>query len=139
MTNRNYRITDNKVVGKIQLQFRHRYIGGLTYIYEQKSNRLGMERLGVHNVELSFDCRMARRGALLSSCKYVFIKGVIGDNGSVSYQMLNGLGMGNNAVWNLSYQLSVTEFLQLSLMYEGRSSEGHKVVHTGNLTLKAQF
>lgn len=139
MFNRNYRIVDHKVVGKIQLQFQHKYMGGVSYSYETKNNHIGKEKISVQNVGLSFDCRMARRGALLASCKYVLIKGEMGNNGSVSYQMLNGLAMGNNAVWNLSYQLSVTEFLQLSLMYEGRVSQGHKVVHTGNLTLKAQF
>ncbi len=139
MSNRNFRIESNKVAGKAQLQFQHKYMGGLTYSYEQKNNRLGEEKIKIQNVEISFDCRMARRGAILTSCKYVLINGKIGDNGSVSYQMLNGLALGNNAVWNLSYQLSVTDFLQLSLMYEGRASQGHKAVHTGNLTLKAQF
>lgn len=139
LSGRNYQIVGHKVAGKIQLQFQHRYMGGLTYSYEQKDNRLSVERISVQNVELSFDCRMAKRGTLLSSCKYVLITGEMGDNGSVSYQMLNGLALGNNAIWNLSYQLAVTEFLQLSLMYEGRVSQGHKVVHIGNVTLKAQF
>lgn len=139
MQNRNYLIDIHRFFGKIQLQFKHRYIGELTYSYEHKNNHLGVEKLHVQDIGLLFDCRMAKRGILSASCKYVLISGTVGDNGSVSYQMLNGMAVGNNAVWDASYQLSLTEFLQLSILYEGRVSQGHKVVHTGNLTLKAQF
>jgi hypothetical protein len=79
------------------------------------------------------------RGTVSLSAEYVYLKGDVGQNSSVSYFMLDGLQLGRNLLWTLSGQISVTQFLQIAVQYQGRAMQGHAVIHTGNLTLNALF
>jgi len=65
--------------------------------------------------------------------------GEAGESSTVSYFMLDGMSMGQNLLWNVTGQLSVTQFLQLTLQYQGRAMQGHAVIHTGNVTVSALF
>lgn len=139
LSGRTYSIERHGVGGSFILLDQKRCSGKLSYAFDMKNNLLGEEWLKAHDVSASFEYRMAKRGTFLVSARYVAIKGDVPNNTAVSYQMLNGLAVGHNALWNVSYQMSITDYLQLSLQYDGRASEGHKVVHTGSLILKAQF
>ena len=92
-----------------------------------------------HKASLTADVRMAKYGVLTGSVQYVLMGGSVPANSSISYVMLEGLSIGQNALWELRYQLSLNNYLQLAFYYEGRYSQGHRVVHTGNVTVKAQF
>lgn len=139
LSGRTYSIEKHGVGGSLILLGLKRCNGKLSYIFEMKNNVLGFEWLKAHDVSASFEYRMAKKGTCEASARYVAIRGNLDNNTAVSYQMLNGLAVGHNALWSVSYQLDVTDYLQLSLQYEGRASEGHKVVHTGSLILRAQF
>ena len=58
---------------------------------------------------------------------------------SLAYEMLDGLNPGKNATWNISAQRNLGRFMQLSLNYEGRKSEGATVVHEGGMQFRAFF
>ena len=60
-------------------------------------------------------------------------------NTAVAYQMMEGLQPGKNYTWNLLAQKKITKYLDLNLTYFGRKSETSKVIHTGNVQLKAYF
>jgi fluoride ion exporter CrcB/FEX len=70
---------------------------------------------------------------------YVYLQGNVGDNSTVSYFMLDGLNLGQNLLWTLAAQISVTSFLQLVVQYQGRAVQSHPVIHTGSVTLNAVF
>ena len=139
LSSRDYMVERHTIGGKVRLQLRDRYVGELSYGYGNKWGRVGGGRLRMHDANASFDYKLVRRGVLSVALRYVAIQGELSDNASASYQMLEGLAIGNNAVWTLNGQLAVSEYLQVSLQYEGRASQGHKVVHTGGLALRAQF
>ena len=61
------------------------------------------------------------------------------ENGSLAYEMLDGLSVGHNLVWNLTYQTKLFEYLQLNLQYDGRVTNDRKLIHTGFIQLKAFF
>lgn len=136
---RTYKILAHQINGLLRLQFDNRYFGELNYRCSLQDNDLGKESVTTHEGGLSFTFRSVKYGTAVAAVRYVNISGDSGENGSVSYVMLKGLQVGQNAIWSLSYQVPVTDFLQLSLQYDGRVSEGHKVVHTGNVIIKAQF
>jgi len=139
MSSRDYEVERHATGGKLRLQFQDKYMGELTYSYGDKRGRVGGGHLRLHDAHASFDYKWVRRGVLSVALRYVAINGELPDNAAASYQMLEGLAIGNNAVWTLNGQIAVGEYMQVSLQYEGRASQGHKVVHTGGLTLRAQF
>ncbi|MFT5673342.1 MAG: hypothetical protein ACI9JT_001989, partial [Polaribacter sp.] len=60
-------------------------------------------------------------------------------NTPVAYQMLEGLQAGKNYTWNLLLNRKLNSFLNLNLNYLGRKSENSKIIHTGNIQLRALF
>ena len=64
-----------------------------------------------------------------------------GDNVSspVGYDMLNGFTVGQNSVWNVSYQQRLGNNLQININYDGRKSEGTDVIHTGRMEARYIF
>ena len=60
-------------------------------------------------------------------------------NTAVAYQMMEGLQPGKNYTWSVLAQKKLTRYLDLNLTYFGRKTETSKVIHTGNVQLKAYF
>lgn len=60
-------------------------------------------------------------------------------NSPVSYQLLDGLQPGQNALWEVSYQRTIAKYLQLNLRYNGRVSEDNPIIHTGSVQVRAFF
>lgn len=139
MEGRDYRVLQRDVSGDMQLQFQNRYVAEVKYTYSDKRNIQSVEKVREQDLELSLSFKMAKRGAFTGSASYIGIAGDAGHGSAVSYQLLQGLDVGNNAVWSFSYQMAVSGYLQIMLQYDGRVSQGHKAVHSGSLTVKAQF
>lgn len=60
-------------------------------------------------------------------------------NTAVAFEMLQGLDVGTNGVWEVAYQRTIAKYLQLNITYNGRVSEGNSAVHTGGVQLRAYF
>jgi hypothetical protein len=67
-------------------------------------------------------------------------------NQQLEFAMLEGLQNGNNLVWNFTFERNLTNFIQLSISYDGRMTgfkkgdkESLKPVHTGRAELRAVF
>ena len=124
---------------EVRLQFQNRYTASLKGLYAHKTNLQGVEKVQQYHADLSFTYRMLNRGTVSLTAEYVHLKGDVGENSTVSYFMLEGLNMGRNLLWTLSGQISITQFLQVAVQYQGRAMQGHAVIHTGNVTLNALF
>lgn len=57
----------------------------------------------------------------------------------VGFQLLEGLQIGKNITWQLSLQKNITQFLDVSLNYQGRKSSNSLSIHTGTIQLRAFF
>lgn len=57
----------------------------------------------------------------------------------LGYDMLQGLMSGENAVWSISLQQRIGTNLQLNVSYDGKSSEGQKVIHLGRMEARYLF
>ena len=121
------------------LQLMNKFTASLKGLFAYKENREGEEKLHRYHADLSLLYRLLNKGTISLSTEYVYMKGNVGQNSTVSYFMLDGLNMGSNLLWTLSGQISVTQFLQVAVQYQGRAMQGHAVIHTGNLTLNALF
>ncbi len=139
MSTRCYTIAQHRVGEEVRYQFRNAVTVSVEYSYDSQHNLTGEERLWTHSASLQAEGRFAERGTVSSSLQYVYAGGQIPENNTVSYLMTNGLSLGQNVLWKCDCRISVTEYLQLSLQYEGRKTQGNKSVHTGAMTVKAMF
>ena len=138
-TSRQYLVEVWSAEEEVRLQFQNRYTASLKGLYAHKVNRQGEEKVQRFNAEVSFIYRMLSRGTVSLSADYVYMKGNVEANSTVSYFMLDGLTLGRNLLWTVTGQIAVTQFLQLAVQYQGRAMQGHAVIHTGNVTLNAVF
>ena len=51
-------------------------------------------------------------------------------NSAVGFQLLEGLQVGKNSVWQLLLQRNITQYLDVNVNYQGRKSETSKAIHT---------
>jgi len=58
-------------------------------------------------------------------------------NSSISYEMLEGLQPGWNQVYTLQVQRNISSTLQMVISYQGRASETSKMIHSGNIEMRA--
>jgi hypothetical protein len=122
-----------------RLQLKNRFSATLMGLYGYKANRQGVGDVHRCRVSLTSEYRIVEKGTFLLSAEYVYMYGDAGQNSSVSYFLTDGLSMGQNLLWTVTSQFSVTQFLQLSVQYMGRAMQGHPVVHTGSVTVNALF
>lgn len=123
----------------VQLQYRNKLTGSLSGQYVNKRNLQDKEFVRKYRFETSWMYRWLNKGTISLSAEYVLMKGDVGESSAVSYFLLDGLSMGRNLLWTVNCQVSVSQFLQLMLQYQGRAMQGHAVIHTGSITLNALF
>ncbi len=110
------------------------------YQYSNKDNIIGnLESLKQQKYGASFTFSSKQQIALTGEFNYFSNAFTGNSNSPVAYQMLEGLQPGKNYTWTLLAQKKLTKYLDLNLSYFGRKSETSKVIHTGNIQLKAYF
>jgi hypothetical protein len=60
-------------------------------------------------------------------------------NSAVGFELLESLRPGTNYTWNFGYQRNVSKNLQLTIQYLGRKSEDSRMIHSGNMEVRAFF
>lgn len=60
-------------------------------------------------------------------------------NEQLQFDMLQGLQVGNNYVWNVGIDKTFAKLLQVSVIYDGRKTGANKVVNSGRLQVRAIF
>lgn len=103
------------------------------------NNSLELERAQLLDTGLEFRFNQPKKGSLQATFNLIMIEYNSVPNTQISYEMLEGFQNGLNMTWGVSYQRNIARFLQLSVSYNGRSSEGSKVVHTGGMEVRAFF
>ena len=139
LSSRNYNIETHSFQESLNFQYKNKLFYLFSYIYKNKKNKMGSEISEHHQVSFQFNYRMAKKGNLTTTMQYVLINYNGDDYNAISYEMLEGLKKGGNLIWFCGYQTDITNYLQMELSYNGRFSSGNKVIHTGNLQLRALF
>jgi hypothetical protein len=60
-------------------------------------------------------------------------------NSPVQYAMLQGLQKGQNYLLDISFERKLSNFLEMTLTYEGRKTGVAKIVNTGQAQIRALF
>ncbi len=110
------------------------------YKFSNQENTIGEnELLEQHTYGTSFSFAKNEKSAIIGEFNYISNNFSGNANAPVGYQMMQGLQPGKNFTWSLLAQKKLTKFLDLNLNYLGRKTETSRVIHTGNIQLKAYF
>ncbi|MGB1307615.1 MAG: hypothetical protein ACPG6B_01800 [Oceanihabitans sp.] len=139
-SSKNFKIEDTQLNPKISYLLSDNARFDVFYQYSKKENTIGnLETLKQDKYGISFAFSSKQQLAVSGEFNY-FSNAFTGNaNSPVAYQMLEGLQPGKNYTWTLLAQKKLTKYLDLNLSYFGRKSETSKVIHTGNIQLKAYF
>jgi hypothetical protein len=113
----------------------------MLYGYKIKENRpeLGSEKAEQHKAGLEIKLNQVGKGSLTSDVNFIQISYNTDANTAIAFEMLDALLPGNNATWNVGYQRTLGNNLQLNLSYNGRKSETADAIHAGSVRMRAFF
>ncbi|MBL7899869.1 MAG: hypothetical protein JNJ99_15115, partial [Crocinitomicaceae bacterium] len=113
---------------------------GITGKYTEKLNNSDLlEKAILRNVGIELRLNQTQKGSLSVQSNFIVIDYTGSSNTSLAFEMLEGLKVGNNVTWSVSYQRKVAQNLQLNFTYNGRKSEMNNAIHAGGMELRAFF
>ncbi|MCB0819164.1 MAG: hypothetical protein KDC13_00980 [Bacteroidetes bacterium] len=138
---RNYRITYFDWEPKIAYQPGPAFRASLGFARSIKRNspELGSEVSESNSLSAELKYNVASKGSFQSIFKVTDISFNGNQNTPVAFEMQEGLRTGRNFTWNLSYQRTLSNNMQLSISYDGRKSPDVKTVHVGNVQVRVFF
>lgn len=140
VSGRNFTINYYQVQPEITFQPGQQFRLSARGRYGEKFNRLETaEYASVGRIESQVRYNFGKRGSLDATLSYIKINYTGETNSAIAFEMLEALQPGNNFTWSASVQTNISKSLQLSLNYNGRSSENARVIHTGGVQLRAFF
>ncbi|MEE9460657.1 MAG: hypothetical protein V3V53_02405 [Bacteroidales bacterium] len=139
LSSRDYEIDfiSNKL--STQFQFSRAFRLVADYGYKNQVNRLDVQQSEEHNLGTELRYSKLNKGILTCRVNYVHLSYNDDPASPVGYEMLQGLLPGHNGTWNLLFQRTITGGIEVNLEYAGRVSENQSVIHTGGLSVRANF
>lgn len=137
----NFDINYYQIIPKLNYQPGTNFRLTLTFTYSDKVNAQsdggGTSIQDNSGIELKYN--VLSKGSLTANFNYVKIA-FNGDASSpLGLEMLQGLSVGNNYTWGISYQCNLSGNIQLNLSYTGRAEPGSPIINTGNASVRAFF
>lgn len=138
---RDYSIDYYSIQPKLTFQPGVSFRISLLYEYLEKANvpDFGGQQTIHQKASILSRFQKVGKGSVLLEVSYISINlnGTV--DGTLGYEMLDGLQPGDNGTWQATYQRNIGKYLQLNVSYNGRSSEGNKAIHSGNVRMRAYF
>ncbi|MEM9721573.1 MAG: hypothetical protein AAGA10_20065 [Bacteroidota bacterium] len=106
---------------------------------EQNSEVESPTRIQEHSMDLEGKWNFQERNTLLSELSLIAINQIGSPEFLAGYELRQGFEPGFNTRWRLMLNTFLIDNLALNVTYEGRSSEGQRVLHTARVQLRALF
>ncbi|MBP6334088.1 MAG: hypothetical protein KA444_01355 [Bacteroidia bacterium] len=138
---RDYKILAETIEPKFSYQPGTVFRATASYKYSNKRNVIGNsgEKALSDKFGLELKYTTVNTGSMIAKINLINIRYNASDNSFLSYEMLEGLKNGQNITWSVSTQRNLSNYVQLSLNYEGRKLEASKTIHTGGIQVRAFF
>lgn len=137
---KNYTIEGYLYMPKISYLFSKNVNLDLFYEYINKENQIGsLDILTQNRFGTAFSYTGTSKFNINSEISLYKNDFTGNEYSSAGYQMLEGLQKGQNITWRTLFQVNLTKFLDLNLVYQGRKSEASDAIHTGSVELRAYF
>ena len=137
--NKNYRLQNLKESFSMRYHPSPAMRFELGYEFADMNNLQGPEKAFQHKIDLDVQISRVNKFRLQGKTSFIHFDYNAPQNTPVAYQMLQGLKPGKNATWSLILQKEIYQNLDLNLNYSGRTSQGHRTIHTGQVELRASF
>lgn len=138
---RNYDFTYIDILPLLQFQWNNSFRLELKGSYFTASNQESLGGETTNNLQIGTGLKYmrAQKGSFQMDVSYVKVdyKGQV--SSALGYELLRGLQNGNNATWNVSYQQRLAGNIQMTVNYEGRTSQNAPVIHMGRLMARYLF
>lgn len=140
-TGRNYKISYWLIKPSLVYQPTTTFRVSLDGRVVQKRNAadFGGEKASIYDIGVSGKYNQTQKGSLQAQFNVIRIQFVGASNSPLGFELLESLKPGVNYVWSFGYQRAISKNLQISVQYNGRKSEGNKMIHAGGMELKAFF
>lgn len=140
-TGRDFSIAYYKVQPSFIFQPNTKFRVSLDVRLEDKQNaeNFGGELAEIRDFGALFKFNQAQQGSFQGGINMVRINYQGPENNALAFEMLEALRPGVNFTWNLSYQRSISQNLQISIQYNGRKSENNATIHAGGVEVRAFF
>ena len=133
----------NGNLGETQIIFQPTNVFRLSvgYSYGNSKNTLGEVGEKAINNKFTLDMKynVISKSVLNMTATYANISYNGVANSPVQYAMLQGLQKGQNYLLNISFERKLSNFLEMTVSYEGRKTGVAKVVNTGQAQIRALF
>jgi hypothetical protein len=137
---RNFIIEGIEIAPKVSYIFSKNASWDLFFKNNNKKNKLGnQEILKQNQFGTSFNWNTEKGFSMNGIFTFINNNFTGSSSSPVGFQLLEGLQNGKNTTWQLIFQKNITQFLDVSINYNGRKSETSKTIHTGNVQLRAFF
>lgn len=138
---RDYAILYNETEPRLSYQPSTAFRISLIFRYTDKHN--SEDYGGQHAVHQDYGTEIRynvlSKGSFNARFNYINILFNDEQNTPLAFEMLAGLKAGENYTWNVTWDRTLANNLQLSLSYDGRKSPGVKSIHTGSAQVRAFF
>lgn len=111
----------------------------LIWKWSQEENQEGSENLLENRIELGGDYQMPGKGSLHLDLQFIHLNFEGLPDSPVGYVLLKGFRPGNNGMVNLSLRRKLNELIEMDINYSGRLSQSSRMIHTGNISVRAVF
>lgn len=140
-SNRNFYLTIYEAEPKFSYQPNAKFRASVLYNYQEKENAdyHGGEELISQTIGGELRYNVASKGSFRASYNYINNEFSETNNTALAYEMMEGLQPGINMTWELNYQQNLSKHMQLSINYNGRSSDNSPIIHTGGVQVRAFF
>lgn len=142
-TENNYEIKSFVFEPRIIFQKGSSFRTSINSAFKNKTNldSLGGERAEFKKIGIEVTYNFISKGRITSGLDYISTQFSEDqkNNSPLLFDMLEGFQIGTNYTWKISYQRAFKNNFQVNFLYEGRSSEESKVVHTGNMQVQLLF
>jgi hypothetical protein len=141
MTNRNYNIENKEIKNRISFQPNTLFRIALNGRYSEKRNSIeyGNEKAFINDIGIELRRSKRDKGLLNGELHFVNINYNGESSSTIGFEMLEGLQIGKNITWKLSFQKNMSNNIQISINYNGRKSEENRAIHTGSMQMRAFF
>jgi hypothetical protein len=138
---RSYQYQYYEVAPKLALVIKNTYRFELLTKYYKATNKAEYGGESSENIELggTFKYTQAGKGTMNIGAKYIKVKFDGDTRSTLGYELLRGLQNGDNATWNVGYQRTLANNIQVIVSYDGRKSEDAPVIHIGRLVARYLF
>ena len=141
-----YFASSNYYIDYTQLQPKLNYQPGTSFrisLFYTYATKVNADTIGVSSIQQTYGAELRynvlNKGSLLANFNYVQIAFNGESSSPLGFEILQGLNIGNNYTWGLSYQFNISQNIQMNISYNGRSSPGSNIVNTGTMQVRAFF